>query len=65
MIYVIEDFNGEETVGRFHEKKLQKTKQPEFTIENLIKTKGDRQYSEWKGYDNSLHSWIDKKDMFI
>ena len=41
MTYVIEDFNREETVGRFHEKELQKTKQTEFTIENSIKRKGD------------------------
>ena len=25
-----------------------------------IKKKGDKLYVEWKGYDNSFHSWIDK-----
>ena len=31
--YVISDLNGEEIVGRFYEKGLQKTKQKEFSIE--------------------------------
>ena len=32
--YVINDLNGEEIVGSFYEKELQKTNQQEFTIEN-------------------------------
>ena len=27
--------------------------------------KGDKLYVAWKGYDNSLNSWIDKKDCYI
>ena len=26
-------------------------------------SKGDKMYVKWKGYDNSLNSWIDKKDL--
>ena len=26
-----------------------------------MKTKGDKLYVKWKGYDNSFNSWIDKK----
>ena len=61
--YVINDLNGEEIIGTFHEKELQKTNQKELRIENVIKRKGNRLYVKWKGYDNSFNSWIDKKDL--
>ena len=35
--YVLNDLNGEEIVGSFYEKKLQKTNQKEFTIEKVIR----------------------------
>ena len=61
--YVINDLNGEEIMGTFYEKELQKTSQEEFKIEKVIKRKGDKMYVKWKGYDNSFNSWIDKKDL--
>ena len=42
--YVISDLNGEEIVGSFHEKELQKTNQKEFRIEKVVKKKGDKLY---------------------
>ena len=57
--YVINDLNGEEIIGNFCEKELQKTDQQEFRIEKVIKRKGDKLYVKWKGYDNSFNSWID------
>ena len=42
--YVISELNGEEIVGTFYEKKLQKTNQTEFRTEKVIKRKGDRPY---------------------
>ena len=59
--YVINDINGEEIIGTFYEKELQKTNQKEFRIEKVIKKKGNQLYVKWKGYDNSFNSWIDKK----
>ena len=50
--YVINDLNGEETIGTVYEKELQKTNQQEFRIEKVIKIKGDKLYVKWKGYDN-------------
>ena len=35
----INDHNGEDIIGTFYEKKLQKTKQQEFRIEKAIKKK--------------------------
>ena len=61
--YVISDLNGKETVGSFYEKELQKTNQKEFRIEKVIKTKGNKLYVKWKGYNNSFNNWIDKKDL--
>ena len=57
--YVIDDLNGEEIIGTFYEKELQKIDQQEFRIEKLIKKKGDKLYVKGKGYDNSFNSWID------
>ena len=42
--YVINDLNGEEIIGTFYEKELQKTNQKEFRIEKVIKRKGDKLY---------------------
>ena len=61
--YVISDLNGEEIVGSFYVKELQKTNQKEFRIEKIIKRKGNKLYVKWKGYNNSFNSWIDKKDI--
>ena len=61
--YVINDLNGEEIIGTFYEKELQKSNQEEFRIEKVIKTKGDKLYVKWKGYDNSFNSWVVKKDL--
>ena len=59
--YVINDLNGEEIIGTFYEKELQKINQEEFRTEKVIRRKGDKLYVKWKGYDNSFKSWIDQK----
>ena len=61
--YLINDLNGEEIIGTFYEKELQKTNQKEFRIEKILKKKGDKLYVKWKDYDNSFNSWIVKKDL--
>ena len=61
--YVINDLNGEEIIGTFYEKELQKTNQEELRIEKVIRRKGDKLYVKWKGYDNSFNSWIDKTSL--
>ena len=50
--YVISDLKGEEIVGMFYEKELQKTNQKEFRVEKVIKD--NKLHVKWKGYDNSL-----------
>ena len=47
--YIINDLNGEEIIGTFYEKQLQKTNQQEFGIEKVIKRKDDKLYVKWEG----------------
>ena len=61
--YAISDLTGEKIVGTFYEEVLQKANQKQFRVEKVIKRKGDKLYFKWKGYDSSLDSWIDKKDI--
>ena len=51
--YVTSGLKGEEIVGTFCGKELQKASQTEFRIEKVIKRKGDRFYLKWKGYNDS------------
>ena len=44
-------------------KELQKINEQEFTMEKVIRKKGDKLYVKWKGYDSSPSNWIDKKDL--
>ena len=55
--------NGEEITGSFYEKELQKTSQKEIRIEKVLKSKGDKLYVKWKGYNNRFNSWSDKRDL--
>ena len=61
--YEIKDLNGEEIIGTFYEKELQKANQEEFRIEKVIKRKGNKIYVKWKGCNNSFNSWIDKASL--
>ena len=54
--YVISYLNGEEIVGTFYEKELQRTNQKAFIIERIIKRKGKKLYVKWKGHNNSFNS---------
>ena len=42
--YVISDLYGEEIVGTFYEKELQKTNQTVFRVEKINKRKGNKLY---------------------
>ena len=46
--YITGDLNGEEIVGIFYEKELQKTNQKEFRIEKILKIKGNRLSVKWE-----------------
>ena len=61
----MEDLNGEECVVMFREKELQKANQREFRVEKVVKRKGDKLSVKSNGYNNSINSWIDNKDIVI
>ena len=61
--YVVNDLNGKEIIGSFHEKELQKTSQEKFRLEKVLKRKGNKLYIKWKEYDNRFNSWVNKKDL--
>ena len=56
MLLVI--FKAKKLMERFTKKNCKKKKK-----KKVMKKKGDKLYLKWKGYDSSLNSWIDKKDM--
>ena len=62
--YVISDVKGEEIVGMFCEKELQKTNQKEFRVEKVITRKGNKLYVKRKGYDNYLTVGLIKKTQY-
>ena len=58
---IIDYLNGEEIVGTFYKKELQKKSQKEFRIEKVFKKNSDNLYVKWKKYNNLFNSWIYKK----
>ena len=57
--HVISDLRGEDIVGRFYEKELQKTNQKAFRVKKEIKRKDNKSYVKWKGSNSLFISWID------
>ena len=65
IMYKLKDMNDEIIEGSFYEKELQKTKNTtgEYVIEKIIRTKNDKLFVKWRGYNNSFNSWIDKNNI--
>ena len=65
IMYKLKDMNDEIIEGSFYEKQLQKTKNAtgEYIIEKIIKTRNDRLFVKWRGYNSSFNSWIDKNNI--
>ena len=61
--YYLKDLNDEKLDGTFYEQELQKTNLTLYVIEKIIKTKNDKLFVKWRGYNNSFNSWINKKDV--
>ena len=59
--YVVNDLNGDEIIGAFYEKELQKTNQQEFRIEKVIKRKGGKLYVKWKDCGSHIKVGLIKK----
>ena len=63
--YQIKDMNDEIIKGIFYERELLKTKNTtgEYIIEKILKTKGNKMYVKWRGYNNNFNSWVNKYDI--
>ena len=57
--YLISDLNGEEVVGSFYEKELQKPTKKNLELKKVINRKGNKLYIKWKGCNNLFNNWID------
>ena len=62
--YVINYLNGEEILGSFYEKELQKTNQEKLRIEKAIKRKGDKLFVKWKEYGDLLIFGLINKTLY-
>ena len=58
---IISDLKGEEIVGTFYKKELQKANQKEFRVKKAIKRKDDELYVKWKRHNSCFNNFIDKK----
>ena len=47
--FIINDLNGEEIIGTFYGKELQKTNKKEFRIEKVINKKGNKTICQMEG----------------
>ena len=62
--YYLKDLNNEKLKGSFYEQELQKKKQDDlYSIEKILKTKTNKIFVKWRGYDSSFNSWIDKNTL--
>ena len=59
----MKDLNDEKLDGTFYEQELQKANLTLYVIEKIIKTKNDKLFVKWRGYNNLFNSWINKKDV--
>ena len=60
-MYVISDLNGKRFTCTFMDlKQFTKKKRKK---KRFAKKKGNKLYVKWKGYNNYINSWINKKDI--
>ena len=61
--YSIVDLEGEEILGRFLEPELQKVVQESYKVKQILKKNKDSALVLWKGYPNTLKTWIPAKNL--
>ena len=62
IIHQLKDMNDEIIEGQFYTKERQLIKNTirEYIIEKILKTKNNKIFVKWRGYDSSFNSWINK-----
>ena len=64
--YYLKDLNGNKIDGVFYEQELLKTNIKDndlYIIEKIIKKTGNKYLVKWRGYDDSLNSYVNKNDI--
>lgn len=62
--YELTDANNVPIKGGFYEEELQKVPDHNvYLVEKVLKTRGNRLYVKWLGFDDTHNSWILKKDV--
>ena len=64
--YKLKDYRNELLVGGFYEQELSKTETKDvYLIEKVLKTKGNKCYVKWLGFDNNHNSWVSVQDVLV
>lgn len=62
--YLLKDYRNEIIKGSFYEEEIQKVKDKNaYLVEKIIKTKRNKVYVKWLGFDDSHNSWINRKNL--
>ncbi|XP_051155164.1 uncharacterized protein LOC127277817 [Leptopilina boulardi] len=62
--YKLTDYQNQSIEGGFYEEELLKVKYSDvYLVEKVLKTRGNKVYVKWLGFDNSHNTWIKKSDM--
>ncbi len=62
--YTLEDLNGSPIMGGFYREELLATRYPDiYLVEKVLKTRGNKVYVKFLGYDKSHNMWIPKSDI--
>ena len=63
--YKLRDYRNEPIDGGFYEQELSRSSTSDvYLVEKVLKTKGNKCYVKWLGFDNSHNSWVSIKDVY-
>ena len=62
--YTLKDYRSKLLKGKFYDKEIKKTTVGDvYLVEKIIRTKGNKVYVKWMGFDGTHNSWIDKSEL--
>ena len=62
--YLLKDTSNAPILGRFYQEELRKAKYEDvYLVEKILKTRGDKVYVRWLGFDSTHDSWINKSNV--
>lgn len=62
--YLLEDYQGQPILGQFNEYEIMQSKYPNvYLVDRIIKSKGNKVFVSWLGFDSTHNSWINKNEI--